>query len=175
MLMQRCSPSHLSMWWTMRNHLIFLLLVGLVFFTIALVAKQHQSAALFSSTIPRSKAHLPLSRIQPLNASLVYPPHRFKCRFHLCFDISRCVFSTEDIIGVHIGAWQEFHHSARDHSILTPLISSEYAELVKAVRGSKYNVHDPSRACVFIPYVDTLRQGLFEPKLMSEILNSLPG
>ncbi len=79
----------------------------------------------------------------------------------------------EDIIGVHIGPWRKFHDS-QTKSALPSSISQEYSELVEAVKGSRYFEPDASKACVLIPYLDTLRQGQVEAKTMSLMLNSLP-
>ena len=163
-LMQSCPPAQLSRW-KVKNHVIFLLFMSLVVFSTVLISNQLNSE--------RQPHTLEPLELQPLNVSRVYYGHRVKCRFHLCFNLSRCVFSMEDIIGVHIEPWSEFH-GPQTPSVFTPSISQEYSELVEAVRNSRYYVHDPSKACVFIPNVDTLRRGLVDAKTMSVMLNSLP-
>lgn len=78
----------------------------------------------------------------------------------------------EDTIGVYIGEWYEFHNPRKTPSVVTPMVSLEYAELVTAVKGSRYHASDPTHACIFIPPLDTLGQGGFVA--MSTFLNSLP-
>ena len=56
-----------------------------------------------------------------------------------------------------------------------PLFSSvEYRELIEAVRNSRYYVEEVSKACVFVPAVDTLTQDMVEVGDMSLVLHSLP-
>jgi glucuronyl/N-acetylglucosaminyl transferase EXT2 len=96
-----------------------------------------------------------------------------KCRFHTCFDVNRCVFSLEDTLGVHVGGAYEFHDPKTPHPT-TPVVSAEYAELVAAVKGSRYHVSDPAHACVFIPPLDTLVRPPADVVTTSLFLNSLP-
>ena len=165
---QYCPPSSQLGRWRLGSHVVFMLFLALVLFTVHLVSKQGLSEG---SPLHNS----PLYDLIPLNFSRIYPPHRTKCRFHLCFNISRCVFTTEDIIGVNIATWREFRAPQNPSSVLTPLVSWEYEELVEAIRRSRYYTSDPSKACVFVPFVDTLRQGAVDNNTMSMILNSLPG
>lgn len=120
-----------------------------------------------------SRASQPVLNMRSLNSTQMKHSHKTRCRFHTCFDISRCVFSTEDRIGVHVGEWCEFHTSQPPHT-LSPKPSVEYAELVEAVKGSRYYMADPSSACIFIPPLDTLSQRHVEVATMSVLLNSLP-
>ena len=149
--------------------MVFMLFLALVLFTVYLVSERGLSE--------ESTSHnLLLYDLVPLNVSRISRHHRTKCRFHLCFDISRCVFTTEDIIGVSIGTWREFRApQTPSSSVLPPSVSQEYAELVEAVQRSRYHTYDLSKACVFIPFVDTLRQGVVDNNSMSVMLNSLPG
>lgn len=112
--------------------------------------------------------------LRQLNASRINLGHKIQCRFHMCFDINRCVLSLrEDVLGVHIGGPYDFHPSPGSHS-LTPDISQEYAEMIRAVKSSRYHVTDPSAACVFIPPLDTLAQERLDVGTVSTLLNTLP-
>lgn len=113
--------------------------------------------------------------LKPLNWTLVdhTRTHKSSCSFHTCFDVSRCEFSVEDAVGVYVGGWYEFH-APQTPGVVSPVASVEYAELVEAVKGSRYHVSDPSRACIFIPPLDTLSKGRARVAAMATFLNSLP-
>lgn len=128
---------------------------------------------LFSGYLwPSPKPPRPVLELRRLNETQIDSTHKTNCRFHTCFDNSLCVFSLEDIIGVHVGDWYDF--GVPQSLAAASKISLEYAELVEAVKGSRYYVADPSRACIFVPPVDTLSQSLVEVDMMSVLLNSLP-
>lgn len=119
-----------------------------------------------------SSARRKTIQVKDFNLTLANPAYKTKCRFYICFEVSRCVFSLEDILGVYIGESYDFV-APRTHTI-SPSMSVEYAELIAAVKGSRYYVSDPSKACVFIPAVDTLSQSAVRVRTMSVLLNSLP-
>lgn len=110
--------------------------------------------------------------LEPLNWTEVNNASRADCRFHTCFDISRCVFSMEDVVGVYIGGWYELHGPETPNAV-SRMVSLEYAELVEAVKGSHYHVSDPSHACIFLPPLDTLSQDR-DKVAATTFLNSLP-
>ena len=64
-----------------------------------------------------------------------------------------------------------FEETRRDVSLFS---SVEYQELVGAVKGSPYHQGNASRACVFIPAVDTMSQDMVDEGDLSLILHSLP-
>jgi len=49
-----------------------------------------------------------------------------------------------------------------------------YSQLLIAVRWSPYYQHNVSKACVFVPLIDTLSQSKLDLGLTSTLLNSLP-
>ena len=148
--------------WRVWNHVVCILL-GLGFLYLLVTSLQWSSIS-----APASEIDLKL-----INWSRISYLPRTRCRFHRCFNISRCVFSTEDRIGVHVGGWYEFH-APQTSSVLSPKVSLEYAELLEAVKGSHYYASDPANACIFIPPLDTLGQGEVKASTMSMLLNSLP-
>lgn len=163
--MQNCLPAAAQLSrWKLKNHVIFLVLTSIIITSVVFLSE---------SRTQRDHRTLHPLELQPLNASLVYHGHRAQCRFHLCFNLSQCVFSMTDIIGVHVGEWREFRRQETP-SVLRPEVSQEYEELLEAVRGSRYYESDPTQACVFIPSVDMLRQETVNAKVMEMVLNSLP-
>ena len=118
----------------------------------------------------RVKAVFPL---QPLNASTMNQGSKRHCRFHVCFDINRCVLSLkEDVLGVYVSEPCDFYDPSNSIS-LSLNVSKEYVELLDTVRNSRYYVSDPKKACVFIPPIDTLAQENLDLKVTSTILNTL--
>ena len=112
--------------------------------------------------------------LQPLNSSVIHHGYKTHCKFHKCFNVNHCALSLrEDILGVYVGGPYHFHSPLNSHT-LTPGMSREYAELVQAVRSSRYHVASPSAACVFIPPLDTLSQEHLQVGVFSLLLNSLP-
>lgn len=118
-----------------------------------------------------SSAHRTTLQIQMFNHSLSNPAHKTECRFYTCFEVNRCVFAVEDVLGVYIG--EKYDFVAPHAPTISPTLSVEYSELIEAVKGSRYYVSDPSKACVFIPAVDTLSQSSLRANTMSVLLNSL--
>lgn len=114
--------------------------------------------------------------MKSLNWSEVKYAPLTSCRFHSCFDVNRCVYSTEDHIKVHVGGPYSFlpPFASSLPIPLTPEFSVEYTELIEAVKGSRYHQADPSKACVFIPPLDTLNQHKMNASVASTLLNSLP-
>lgn len=112
-------------------------------------------------------------QLKPLNWTRLDHTHKSSCSFYTCFDISRCEHSVEDVVGVYIGGWYEFH-APQTPGVVLPEVSMEYAELLEAVKRSPYHVSDPSHACVVIPPLDTLSKGRVGVAAMATFLNSLP-
>lgn len=121
--------------------------------------------------ISRPKTTLSL---QQLNASRINNGHKTQCQFHMCFDINRCALSLrEDVLGVHVGGPYDFYGPLGSLSQSLD-ISREYAEMIRAVRNSRYHVADPSAACIFISPLDTLAQQHLDISTTSVLLNTLP-
>ena len=95
------------------------------------------------------------------------------CRFHTCFEVNSCILSQEDQIRVYVHDTYEFHSGVTLETHV-PEVSREYAEILDAVRGSRYYEKNISEACVVIPSVDTLNQKQQDVELVSLLLNSLP-
>ncbi len=112
--------------------------------------------------------------LQPLNTSALDVGSKDHCRFHVCFNINRCTLSLrEDKLGVYISDSYDFQDPTNSIS-LSLNVSKEYTELLEAVRTSRYHVPHPSKACVFIPPIDTLAQQNLDVNAVSAILNTLP-
>jgi len=83
------------------------------------------------------------------------------------------VIGIRDKIGVHVHPKFEFVSNRTERSY-KPEHSDEYSQLLSAVRRSPYYQHNASKACVFIPPIDTLSQSKLDLGLTSTLLNSLP-
>ena len=95
------------------------------------------------------------------------------CRFHSCFDVNSCILGREDRIRVYVHDTYEFH-SGITLETYVPEVSREYAEMLDAIRNSRYYEKNISEACVIVPSVDTLNQQQQDVELVSILLNSLP-
>lgn len=95
------------------------------------------------------------------------------CAFHTCFDVTLCSLSRRDKIGVHVYDEPVFVDS-KGNQLNLPY-SVEYKQLIQAVKSSSYYQSNFSRACVFIPPVDTLSQPRMNTMDISRSLASLPG
>lgn len=96
------------------------------------------------------------------------------CHFHTCFEINDCIFGRQDRIRVYVHDHYEFHSPITSQSYV-PDISTEYTEILDTIRNSRYYERNISKACVIVPPIDTLNQQQHETKLVSILLNSLPG
>lgn len=96
------------------------------------------------------------------------------CHFYLCFEINDCVFGQKDRIRVYVHDQYEFYSTIAEQSYI-PDVSTEYAEILDAIRSSHYYEGNRSQACVIVPPIDTLNQRQHDVKLISVLLNSLPG
>lgn len=96
------------------------------------------------------------------------------CHFHSCFQVNDCIFDREDRIRVYVHDQYEFYNPRTAQSYV-PEVSREYVEILDAIRSSRYHEGNMSQACVIVPPVDTLSQQQHDVKLVSVLLNSLPG
>ena len=96
------------------------------------------------------------------------------CHFHSCFEVNDCVFDKKDRIRVYVHDQYEFHSTQTLQSYV-PEVSREYAEILDAIRDSRYYERNMSQACVIVPPIDTLNQQQHDVKVVSVLLNSLPG
>lgn len=64
--------------------------------------------------------------------------------------------------------------SNKTHESFSPQVSTQYADLVRAVQSSRYHQSDVTKACVFIPPIDTLNFANLDADVTSALLNSLP-
>ena len=113
---------------------------------------------------------------------------KFSCRFHSCFDIGSCEYNSLGRIGVYVYPPIRFvregnhgnHRSTTTpattaSTVIVTKLSVEYEQVLDAIRGSPYNQPNASRACVFVPSLDTLNQNSLEDvPLVSSMLQSLP-
>ncbi len=96
------------------------------------------------------------------------------CRFHSCFEINDCSITIHDRIGVYVYPEFEYVDNGLQQSY-TSVLSTEYAEILEAIRNSPYYQSNASRACVFVPAVDTLNENRMDVRLVSSLLDSQPG
>ena len=101
------------------------------------------------------------------------------CHFHTCFNISRCVHTVNDLIGVYVYPRQRYQYvepvsgTEAKTVVYDPPFSQEYEELLTAVVNSDYYQPNSSLACVFIPSLDTLNEQLINASVYSGALHSL--
>jgi hypothetical protein len=96
------------------------------------------------------------------------------CHFHSCFQVNDCIFDREDRIRVYVHDRYEFHNP-RNGKNYVPEVSREYVEILDAIQKSRYYEGNISQACVIVPPIDTLTQQQHDVKLVSVLLNTLPG
>jgi len=95
------------------------------------------------------------------------------CTLHTCFEVSLCSLSARDKIGVYI--YDEPVFVDNQGNQLNVPYSIEYEQLVQAVKFSSYHQSNFSKACLFIPPIDTLSQIKMNTMQVSRNLASLPG
>ena len=95
------------------------------------------------------------------------------CAFHTCFDVLLCSLSRRDKISVYVYDEPLFVDSNGNQLNLPH--SVEYKQLIQAVKASIYYQSNISKACLFIPPVDTLSQPRMNTAEVSRSLASLPG
>ena len=120
-----------------------------------------------------------VSRLKPLSLQLITPTDndsqsmtwKFQCNFHTCFEINDCTLDVHKRIGIYV--YPEYIFTNGNQSWEVPQ-SKEYREILSAIRTSVFYQPDPSRACIFVPSLDTLNQRGMNVSLMSAMLTSLP-
>jgi len=95
------------------------------------------------------------------------------CSIHNCFEIVLCSLSVRDRIGVYVYDEMTFIDSHGNR--LNVPYSLEYKQLLQAVKSSPYYQANFSKACLFIPPIDTLSQLRINTSDVSRILSSIPG
>jgi len=95
------------------------------------------------------------------------------CSIHKCFEIVLCSLSVRDRIGVYV--YDEMTFVDSHGSALNIPYSMEYRQLLQAVKSSPYYQTNFSKACLFIPPIDTLSQLRINTSDVSRILSSIPG
>ena len=95
------------------------------------------------------------------------------CTIHECFEISLCSLSVRDKIGVYV--YDEMTFVDSHGNVLNVPYSFEYRQLLEAVKSSPYHQSNFSRACLFIPPVDTLSQLRINTSDVSRTIASIPG
>jgi len=78
------------------------------------------------------------------------------CRMSTCFDLSRCRHG----FSVHV-------HPSPEAAAATT--SYKYAEILRALRASRYYTDDPERACVFVLGIDTLDRDRLSTEYVANI------
>ena len=95
------------------------------------------------------------------------------CAFHTCFEVSWCSLSRRDKIGVYV--YNEPVFMDTNGNKLNFPYSVEYQQLIQAIKSSVYYQSNFSKACLFIPPIDTLNQVRLDTAKVSRSLASLPG
>jgi len=95
------------------------------------------------------------------------------CSIHKCFEVVLCSLSVRDRIGVYV--YDEMTFMDSHGNTLNVPYSLEYKQLLQAVKSSPYYQANFSKACLFIPPIDTLSQLRINTSDVSRILSSIPG
>ena len=95
------------------------------------------------------------------------------CAFHTCFEVSWCSLSRRDKIGIYV--YDEPVFMDTNGNQLNLPYSVEYQQLIQAIKSSIYYQSNFSKACLFIPPIDTLSQPRLDTAQISRSLASLPG
>lgn len=123
-------------------------------------------------TLERRSVHdAPLARLSP--ASPLPERGDLSCRMHTCFDVYRCGYNPKNRIKVYIYPLQRFVDE-EGVSISSTGLSREYNELLSAVSDSHFYTDDVTRACLFLPSIDTLNQNSLRIRETAQALASLP-
>ena len=97
------------------------------------------------------------------------------CRFDSCFDINRCEFNKQSLIQVYTYPTTQFYYTENESNLYLNFNTSlAYQSMVYTIQQSPFYVDDPSRACVFIPAIDTLIHSDNNPEYISLALKQLP-
>ena len=95
------------------------------------------------------------------------------CQFHTCFEINDCQLLEDDKISVYVYPDHNYMFSDKK-TVYQTEPSQEYTELLAIIQSSEYYEPSPSKACVFIPSIDTLNQQRNNLTLVSLMLQALP-
>ena len=157
-----------------RGRFTLLLIILLLLLTSILYLTLYSSSSSQGETVHRNIVRTyPLRTLLPQEAVDEHLNSKIGCRFHTCFEINNCSMSISDQIGVYVYPEVEFVLDESDSKVSLPL-SVEYRELIEAVRSSRYYQKNSSRACVFVPSIDTLSQDRFNTVMVSLMLHALP-
>lgn len=148
---------------TIKNNVKIFILVAVLLVTVLIIG-----LAFRRSNNDRKSDRIVLS---VKNATLNLQDHN--CSFHECFKIYMCSLSRRDKIGVYVYDEPAFV-DANGNQLNVPY-SLEYQQLMQAVKSSSYYQSNFSKACIFIPPIDTLSQLKMNTTQVSRILASIPG
>ncbi|KAF4523090.1 hypothetical protein B566_EDAN003102 [Ephemera danica] len=100
------------------------------------------------------------------------PPisHRSDCTHHTCFNVYRCGHGPS--LRVYIYPPKRFLDA--EGIPISGFPSREYYHVLEAILNSRHYEPDPSKACLFVPSLDTLNQNRFRPLETSQALQHLP-
>ena len=103
------------------------------------------------------------------------PVQTKKCRFDTCFDINRCEINRDSIIRIYVYPTVKFYYKTQGSREEIKFNSSTaYSSIISALKNSPFYTNDPSRACVFLPNIDTLVDSLNNPLHTSLAIEELP-
>lgn len=103
---------------------------------------------------------------------LLASPRQTKCSYWNCFNVYNCGQNGNDRISVYVYPLRKYVDT-RGMSA-TDTISQEFYAVLKTIVESKYYTPDPTKACLFVPSIDTLSQIRFKPNITSQAFNTLP-
>ena len=103
------------------------------------------------------------------------PVQTTNCRFDSCFDINRCEFNKDSLIQIYIYPQVRFFVTSKGNREEIQFNSSlAYNAIISSLKNSPFYTNDASRACVFIPAIDTLVDSANNPLHTSLALQELP-
>lgn len=96
------------------------------------------------------------------------------CRmpFNECFNIYRCAYNRENRINVYVYPFTKYLDAYGVQ--ISPDISREFYDLVKALKESVYYTSNAEKACLIVPPIDMLNQRRLDVKNVGRILSNLP-
>lgn len=87
------------------------------------------------------------------------------CSYYDCFNVYKC--GHKDIT-IYIYPIKEFSDLKS-----TTSLTKEFYEILNIIRKSPYYTTDPTKACIFVPSIDTLNQNRIDVNLVGKALASL--
>ena len=119
-------------------------------------------------------SHLGETVVLDLELPFADSPYQTDCSFETCFDLSLCAHvGRSERLGVYVYPDQIFVDPKGEQILGLP--SRDYAEILTAIRHSRFAETDPSLACVFVPSsVDTLNLARIKSRQASSVLRSSP-